>query len=81
MFKPYEWFYMPIRKTIKGEMYHIIDLPFDTKSEAGTLAKKRAKEYPAGNQKVIPSKTKKYWGVYEKVSWDHMPEMHRHPKE
>ena len=79
MIKPHEW-YMPVSKTIKGEMYQIIEFPFDTKSKAESLAKKRAKEYPAGMHKVIPSKTKKYWAVYEKVSWDHMPEQHRHPK-
>jgi N-acetyl-beta-hexosaminidase len=71
---------MSVVKTIKGDFYHIIEAPFDTKAEAEKLAKKRMKEYPAGKQKVVPSKDKKFWGVYEKVSYDHIPEQHRYPE-
>jgi hypothetical protein len=72
--------YMPIVRGINGEDYQLIMPPFETKAEADKLAKRRSKEYPVGNQKVVPSKDKKFWGVYEKLRYDHIPEQHRHPK-
>jgi hypothetical protein len=73
--------YMPIVKTIKGDFYQIIYPPCGSKAEAEKLARRREKEHPSGNQKVIPTKDKKFWGVYEKVTYDHIPEQHRYPGE
>jgi hypothetical protein len=76
--RPASW-YMPVVRGIGGEDYQIIGLPFDTKAEAEKLAKRRMKEYPAGKQKVVPSTDKKFWGIYEKISYNHIPEQHRYP--
>jgi hypothetical protein len=80
MTKPNSLHVMPVVKTIKGDFYHIIELPFESKEVAVAFAKNRNREYPAGVQKVIPSKDRKFWGVYEKVTYDHIPEQHLHPK-
>jgi hypothetical protein len=78
MTKTNSW-YMPVVRSINGVKYQIIELPFELKEAAVTFAKKRNREFPAGDQRVVPSKDRKWWGVYEKLTYGHIPEQHRNP--
>jgi hypothetical protein len=68
---------MPITRTLKGVLYHLIEFPFLSQIDAKTCAQKRAREYPMGKQVVLPSKDRKCWGAYEKVNFDKVREFDR----